>query len=250
MTAGSIEGAGNYVLGSNKLTTGGANLDTEVSGVISGTGGSLVKTGDGIFTLTGQNTYTGGTTIIDGTLNANSTMALGTGSVVVDGTSSVLNTQGTNITNAGTPNQSALTVLDGATVNVQGGSITAINPGGNGIVLGGTQGGPNTVKVSGASVSSAGSAILAKESLNADITLSGQTTVNPGNGILFEGNSTGTTTLTVNTDSTLKGNIQVTIGLANVNLISYKNQEEVIASIKENVVGPAEAKVKELRQRT
>jgi hypothetical protein len=29
----------------------------------------------------------------------------------------------------------------------------------------------------------------------------------------------------------------------------YENTEEVIASIKENVIGPAEAKVKELRQR-
>jgi autotransporter-associated beta strand protein len=125
MTAGSIEGAGNFVLGSKELTTGLNNLSTEVSGIISGAGGSLVETGTGTLTLSGQNTYTGGTTIMEGTLNANSTMALGTGSVVVDGTSSVLNTQGTNITNAGTPNQSALTVLNGATVNVQGGSITA-----------------------------------------------------------------------------------------------------------------------------
>ena len=29
----------------------------------------------------------------------------------------------------------------------------------------------------------------------------------------------------------------------------YENLEEVITSIKENVIGPAEAKVKELRQR-
>jgi hypothetical protein len=29
----------------------------------------------------------------------------------------------------------------------------------------------------------------------------------------------------------------------------YESLEEVIASIKENVIGPAEAKVKELRQR-
>jgi hypothetical protein len=29
----------------------------------------------------------------------------------------------------------------------------------------------------------------------------------------------------------------------------YENQEEVVASIKENVIGPAEAKVTELRQR-
>jgi hypothetical protein len=42
MTAGSIEGAGNYFLGSN-LTVGGNNLSTTVSGVIAGNGGSLTK---------------------------------------------------------------------------------------------------------------------------------------------------------------------------------------------------------------
>ncbi|CAN7661093.1 autotransporter domain-containing protein [Bosea sp. LjRoot9] len=68
LSAGSIEGAGNYILGANELTVGSNNLSTEVSGVISGTGGSLVKTGTGTLTLTGANTYTGGTTIAGGTL--------------------------------------------------------------------------------------------------------------------------------------------------------------------------------------
>ena len=43
MTAGSIEGAGTFSLGSNQLTVGSNNLSTTVSGVIRGTGGSLVK---------------------------------------------------------------------------------------------------------------------------------------------------------------------------------------------------------------
>ena len=34
MTAGSIEGAGNYFLGSKQLTVGGNDLSTTVSGVI------------------------------------------------------------------------------------------------------------------------------------------------------------------------------------------------------------------------
>jgi hypothetical protein len=51
MTAGSIEGAGNYFLGSKTLTVLGSNLFAEVSGAIQdggvagGTGGSLVKGG-------------------------------------------------------------------------------------------------------------------------------------------------------------------------------------------------------------
>jgi outer membrane autotransporter protein len=74
MTAGSIEGAGTYNLGSKKFTVGLNNLTTTVSGVITdggaagGTGGSLTKDGTGRLTLTGENTYSGGTTINGGTL--------------------------------------------------------------------------------------------------------------------------------------------------------------------------------------
>jgi autotransporter-associated beta strand protein len=71
---GSIAGAGNYNLGSKTLTVGSNNLSTDVSGVIAdggfggGTGGSLVKVGPGTLTLSGNNIYTGGTTISAGTL--------------------------------------------------------------------------------------------------------------------------------------------------------------------------------------
>ncbi|MBR1120147.1 autotransporter domain-containing protein [Bradyrhizobium lablabi] len=68
MTAGSIEGAGNYVLGSKTLTTGGNNASTTVDGVISGAGGGLTKVGTGTMTLTNTNTYSGETTISGGTL--------------------------------------------------------------------------------------------------------------------------------------------------------------------------------------
>lgn len=67
MTAGSIEGAGNYVLGANTLTTGSLNSSTQVDGIISGIGG-LTKVGTGTLTLAGANTYTGATTISSGTL--------------------------------------------------------------------------------------------------------------------------------------------------------------------------------------
>ncbi|MBV8899999.1 MAG: autotransporter-associated beta strand repeat-containing protein, partial [Verrucomicrobia bacterium] len=74
MGIGSIEGSGNYFLGSKMLSVGGNNLSTTVSGVIQdggasgGTGGSLTKVGTGTLTLTGTNTYSGGTTISAGTL--------------------------------------------------------------------------------------------------------------------------------------------------------------------------------------
>ena len=70
LSAGSIAGAGNFILGANELTVGGNNLSTDVSGVISGSG-SLIKTGTGTLTLSGTNSYTGATTVNGGTLAVN-----------------------------------------------------------------------------------------------------------------------------------------------------------------------------------
>ncbi|NKC22631.1 hypothetical protein HED50_12665 [Ochrobactrum oryzae] len=44
------------------------NFDATASGVLSG-GGKLTKTGAGVLTLTGTNTYSGGTAITAGTLS-------------------------------------------------------------------------------------------------------------------------------------------------------------------------------------
>lgn len=75
VSAGSIAGTGGYFLGKNQLTVGGNDDSTEVSGVIASlggliaeTGGSLVKAGTGTLTLTGENTYDGGTTVSAGVL--------------------------------------------------------------------------------------------------------------------------------------------------------------------------------------
>jgi autotransporter-associated beta strand protein len=97
---GSIAGAGTFNLGSKQLTVGSNNDSTTVSGVIEdhfpgevgGVGGSLVKVGTGTLTLLGNNTYSGGTTIQDGTLAVGTLIAadqpistaLGTGNVFVD----------------------------------------------------------------------------------------------------------------------------------------------------------------------
>ena len=74
---GSVEGGGAIALGAKALTVGGNNLSTTVSGVISGTGGSLVKQGTGTMTLTGANTFTGGTTVSAGGLLVNGSLASG-----------------------------------------------------------------------------------------------------------------------------------------------------------------------------
>jgi fibronectin-binding autotransporter adhesin len=71
ITVGSIEGAGQFVLGGATLTSGSLNTDTTVSGVISGGSASIGKQGTGKLSLTGANTYTGVTTAAAGTLSTN-----------------------------------------------------------------------------------------------------------------------------------------------------------------------------------
>jgi len=69
MDIGDLSGTGNsfVTLGSKSLTLGTAN-NTTYEGVIQGTGGNITKQGTGVFTLTGANTYSGETTLVDGTL--------------------------------------------------------------------------------------------------------------------------------------------------------------------------------------
>jgi len=93
VTAGSVEGDGEILLGSNNLTVGTNNLSTTFSGLIedgpSGkVAGSLTKVGTGTFTLSNASltdTYTGGTTVSGGTLIVNNRnySATGTGPVQV-----------------------------------------------------------------------------------------------------------------------------------------------------------------------
>ena len=87
LSAGSIAGAGTFQLGSNQLTVGGNSQSTAVSGVIAdgGSGGSLVKVGTGTLTLTGSNTYSGGTTVTGGFINFSAANNLGSGAITLNG---------------------------------------------------------------------------------------------------------------------------------------------------------------------
>ena len=129
-SAGSIAGAGDFYLGNNELTVGSNNHSTEVSGAITDGGinlaGSLVKIGTGTLTLSGFNTYIGGTTINGGTLQLGSATGIGSilGAVTVGSgaTFDVVNADTSGIT--GISNSGTTTFRN----NTSAGSAAITNP--------------------------------------------------------------------------------------------------------------------------
>ncbi len=85
-------------LGSHTLTSGGDNASTSVSGIISGSG-SLIKQGNGVLTLAGNNSYSGTTTVSAGTLSIGDDANLGTGDLALAGSTLAI-TGATTIDNA------------------------------------------------------------------------------------------------------------------------------------------------------
>jgi autotransporter-associated beta strand protein len=78
LSIGSINGSGTYLLSGNQLTV----LAGDVSGLIDGFGGSLVKVGPGALTLSGAgNTYSGGSTLEGGTFDVAGPGSAGTGPI-------------------------------------------------------------------------------------------------------------------------------------------------------------------------
>ena len=92
LTAGSLAGAGNIgsASGTPLITAGSNGNNTTYSGVLSGAGTRLTKTGTGMLTLSSANTYGGATNVSAGTLVVNHVAALGSTSILsLTGTGSV-----------------------------------------------------------------------------------------------------------------------------------------------------------------
>ena len=91
MTAGSVEGSGDFYLGSFNLTVGSNGLSSTFSGTLhdgglfGGAGASLTQVGPGSLLLDGLNSYTGPTLVEGGILGGNGTVK---GAVTVGGGSS------------------------------------------------------------------------------------------------------------------------------------------------------------------
>ncbi|EOH3228174.1 autotransporter-associated beta strand repeat-containing protein, partial [Salmonella enterica subsp. enterica serovar Senftenberg] len=210
-----------------ELNTGG-DFDNNIGGT-----GSVVKSGDETLTLSGANSYTGGTTISGGTLVATNVEALGTGDITdnatlelnaggdftnnIGGTGSVvksgdktLTLSGTNTYRGGTlisdgtlvaSNVEALgtgNVTDNATLELSTGGDFANNIGGTGSVV---KSGDKTLTLSGANSYTGGT------------TISGGTLVASNVEALGSGDITDNATLELNTggdfDNAISGSGQV-----------------------------------------
>ena len=136
-TSGGLAGEGTVSLGANTLSTGGNNTDSEFSGIIEGVG-SLTKTGTGNFTLSGKNTYAGGTIISEGNVSISSDSNLGDASGVLTLNGGVLETTATLSSSRnvvlGTLGGEFQVDQEGTTTTLSGkiggvGALTKINPG-------------------------------------------------------------------------------------------------------------------------
>ncbi len=150
-TVGSIAGAGNIALGTATLTSGGDNTSTTFSGVVSGTGG-LTKAGTGSLTLSGNNSYSGATSIATGTLVAANANALGT-------------------------TAAATTVTAGATLNINNVALAAepITLNGAGVAGAGALTGTGAASVAG-TVTQASASSIGTTSAASTLTLGGVVT--------------------------------------------------------------------------
>lgn len=212
-TVASIAGAGNYSLGANTLTFGDSSSRT-VSGIISGTGGSLVKNGSGSITLSGNNTYSGGTTISAGTIRIGHDNALGSGNLSTTGSSvtiassdSTARTISANYTNL---SGGGVTITFG---EASGGTGNLTFSGGAGLAIGNTgrtMNVLNTTTLTGAIVGGGVNAALIKTGAGTLIllgasTYTGNTTINAGTLQIGNGGTTGA--LSTSSNITVNGTL-------------------------------------------
>jgi autotransporter-associated beta strand protein len=193
----------------NVVGTGANGSSLAVSGGITGGAlNTLTKTGGGVFTLTGNNTFSGATTVSAGTLLANSVSTLSPNSILTVSGSGRLLSGTTNAFNA----NGSLVVNGTGTVRLNGFSnVIAALSGSGGVVENNHASNAATLTVGDATdktfsgtIQNGAAAGLAltkvgggRLTLDGIYTHTGATTVNAGT-LRFAGTNSGTTTVTAN----------------------------------------------------
>ncbi|EKQ6829193.1 autotransporter-associated beta strand repeat-containing protein, partial [Salmonella enterica] len=230
LVASNVEALGTGDVTNNatlELNTGG-DFTNNISG-----SGQVVKSGDETLTLSGSNTYTGGTTINDGTLVATSVEALGSGDVTNDavlalntggdfannigGTGSVVKSGDETLTLSGTNSYTGGTLISGGTLVAT--NVEALGTGDvtNNATLELNTGGDFTNNISGnGQVVKSGDETLTLSGTNSytgGTTISGGTLVATNVEALGSGDVTDDATLELNTggtfDNAISGSGQV-----------------------------------------
>lgn len=148
LTVAGLTGAGDFFNAAGTLTVSQASGSDTFSGVISG-GMGLTKSGAGTWTLSGNNTYSGGTLLNGGWLVAGHTNAFGTSSITV-GSGATLNLSDYRVANLVINNGGSIlstgqlddVVATNGTTDIGGNNSTVVEVGGSA-----------TVNVSGSGVS-------------------------------------------------------------------------------------------------
>ena len=176
------------------LSVGGAG-NTSISSIIGTGAGTLTKDGAGTLTLSAANTYTGATTIsegtlqIDGSTHASSTVAIGTAGILTG--SGTVNGNAT-LTGNGIINTSSATIA--GTLGVTGGSWN-----GNGTVSGLVTASSGTFTIGNSATLTASSGVnVTGGTVVVNGTLSGGLTAAAGTTVYGSGTVTGTTTIAGN----------------------------------------------------
>jgi autotransporter-associated beta strand protein len=190
---------------SRTLTISGAG-NTTFNGVLqnsfAGSTGNLALIASGILTLAGANTYNGTTTLSSGTLNLNSTTALGT-SVLVVGGGTLDNTSGTALALANNNTQSwnaDFTFAGSNNLNLGSGAVT-LGASRQVTVSAGTLTVGGIISGSGFGLTKSGAGTLALSGANA---YTGMTVVSAGT-LAIHGSLATASTVTVNNGGTLAG---------------------------------------------
>ncbi|SNT18069.1 MULTISPECIES: autotransporter-associated beta strand repeat-containing protein, partial [unclassified Azospirillum] len=194
-TIGSLAGAGTVALGGSLLTFGGDDTSTTFSGTITGaTGGSIKKLGTGTFTLSGTNSYVGGTDLAAGTIVAGTVGALGSGGISFSaGTTLDLAASGTFANYIDLAANATITVGTGI------GATLSNTVDGSGNL---TKTGAGTLTLSGTN-SYTGTTTVSAGTLNVTEALNGSGAVGVDSGATLAGTGSITGAVTVNSGGTL-----------------------------------------------
>jgi len=171
LTAANLSGTNGTIALGTKTLTASMTTGKTFAGTISGTG-NLVKSGSSYLTLNGSNSYTGGTTISDGTIYTTGAGTLGnaSGAITISNTAS---TATLDLRNAQTRTGTITMIGDGARLTTYNSSGSLINNG-SALEMGGGQISVSVSGTGGLNVTGGGQ-ITSSNSYTGATTISGTT---------------------------------------------------------------------------